>query len=80
MDGRPIEKLREIMSHSSVTVTGRYAHLAPGAFTAEDLAPVSVDLSDPKVLRLPVLQPADSEASGTMAAQREGGTRKTQSK
>jgi hypothetical protein len=73
MDGRPIEKLREIMGHSSVTVTERYAHLAPGAFTAEDLAAVSVDLSDPKVLRLPVSSPGDSEASGTIAAQREGG-------
>ena len=42
MDGRPIEKLRDILGHSSVTTTERYAHLRPDAFSAEDHAAVCV--------------------------------------
>ena len=46
-DGRPIEKLQEILGHSSVTVTERYAHLGPEMFTEADFAAVAVDLSQP---------------------------------
>jgi integrase len=52
MDGRPIERLREILGHSTVKVTERYAHLRPGMFTEEDLEAVAVDLREPKVIRL----------------------------
>jgi integrase len=52
MDGRPIERLREILGHSTVKVTERYAHLRPGMFTVEDLEAVAVDLREPKVIRL----------------------------
>lgn len=45
-DGRPIEKLRNILGHSTVQVTERYAHLAPDAFSREDYRAVSVDLED----------------------------------
>jgi len=55
MDGRPIEKLKEILGHSSVTTTERYAHLRPDAYNAEDLAAVSVDLSEGEVVDLPRL-------------------------
>lgn len=54
MDGRPIEKLQEILGHSSVTVTERYAHLSPEMFTEADFAAVAVDLSQPQVLPLGV--------------------------
>jgi len=56
MDGRPIEKLKEVLGHSSVTVTERYAHLRPDAYNAEDLAAVSVDLSEGEVVDLPRLK------------------------
>ena len=35
-DGRPIERLREILGHSTVKVTERYAHLRPDLFSEED--------------------------------------------
>lgn len=43
-DGRPILKLRDILGHSTVKVTERYAHLAPDAFVEADYAAVFVDL------------------------------------
>ena len=52
MDGRPIEKLREILGHSSVIVTERYSHLAPESFTEADYAALAVDLSEPEVVAL----------------------------
>lgn len=45
MDGRPIEKLKEILGHSTVQVTERYAHLRVDLFQPEDLAAVTVDLT-----------------------------------
>ncbi|MFH1151364.1 MAG: tyrosine-type recombinase/integrase [Actinomycetota bacterium] len=51
-DGRPIEKLKEILGHSSVLVTERYAHLRPDAFTAEDYRAACVDLAEPKVVSM----------------------------
>jgi integrase len=50
-DGRPIEKLRDILGHSTVQVTERYAHLTPDAFGRADYEAVSVELEpgdDPK--------------------------------
>jgi len=44
-DGRPLQKLRDILGHSSIQVTERYAHLIPGSFSTEDLAAVKVDLT-----------------------------------
>ena len=41
-----IEKLRNILGHSTVQVTERYAHLAPDAFSRETTEQVSVDLED----------------------------------
>ena len=52
MDGRPLALLRDILGHSTVKVTERYAHLRRDAFTTEDYAAVKVDLSASKVLRL----------------------------
>lgn len=46
MDGRRIEKLREILGHASVTTTERYAHLQPGLFRRADYEAVSVDLNE----------------------------------
>ena len=38
---------RLILGHEDLITTMRYAHLAPGSFTAEDLAAVGVDLIPP---------------------------------
>jgi site-specific recombinase XerD len=51
MDGRPIERLREILGHSTVKVTERYAHLRPDMFTEADLEAVAVDLREPKIIQ-----------------------------
>jgi integrase len=45
MGGGSLATLREILGHSSVTVTERYAHLNPGLFKAEDLLKLSVSLT-----------------------------------
>jgi len=45
MDGRPIEKLKEILGHSTIQVTERYAHLRVDLFQPEDLAAMAVDLT-----------------------------------
>jgi len=36
INGGSLETLREMMGHSSVTVTERYAHLIPGNYTEAD--------------------------------------------
>ncbi|HLK91516.1 MAG TPA: site-specific integrase [Polyangia bacterium] len=45
MGGGSLGTLREILGHSSVTVTERYAHLRPDLFKPEDLLKLSVGLS-----------------------------------
>jgi hypothetical protein len=45
MDGRAIEKLKEILGHSTVQVTERYAHLKLDLFRPEDLVAMAVDLT-----------------------------------
>ena len=60
MDGRPIEKLQQILGHSSVTVTERYAHLAPGLFSKADFGAIEVDLSEPQVIPFKGRKEADS--------------------
>jgi len=54
MDGRPIEKLKEILGHSSVQVTERYAHLKVDLFGPADLAVMSIDLSAPAGKAVPL--------------------------
>jgi hypothetical protein len=57
MAGGSIEKLREVLGHSSVVVTERYAHLRTDLFGPSDLSRVAVDLSAAtgKILPLPVV-------------------------
>ena len=47
-DGGTLEALREILGHTSIVVTERYAHLRPNMFSQEDLGRVSIDLSEPE--------------------------------
>lgn len=44
LNGGSLETLREMMGHSSVTVTERYAHLIPGLYSDADRSRVTVDL------------------------------------
>lgn len=43
LHGGSLETLRDMMGHSSVTVTERYAHLVPGLYSAADRARVAVE-------------------------------------
>jgi site-specific recombinase XerD len=45
LTGGSIERLRDIMGHSSVAVTERYAHLKPDLFPMGELARANLDLS-----------------------------------
>jgi hypothetical protein len=49
-----MERLRFILGHEDNSTTMRYAHLAPGNFSAADLAAVGVDLSAPAGKVLPL--------------------------
>jgi integrase len=73
MDGRPIDKLRNILGHSSVDVTERYAHLAPDLFSAADYEAVAVDFSEPAVLDMHPQRAEDKGSTKTMAKQRQKG-------
>ena len=63
MAGGSIEKLREVLGHSSVVVTERYAHLRTDLFGQADLSRVVVDLSAAtgKILPLPAVTQAAGE-------------------
>ncbi|HVR01039.1 MAG TPA: tyrosine-type recombinase/integrase, partial [Polyangia bacterium] len=80
MDGRPIEKLRNILGHSSVDVTERYAHLAPDVFSPADYDAVAVDFSDPVVLDMQAHRGEKTEATNRMATERQEGDSKHASK
>jgi len=45
MNGGSLAVAQQVLGHSSVTVTQRYAHLRPDLFRPEDLLKVTVDLS-----------------------------------
>lgn len=42
-NGGSLETLREMLGHSSVTITERYAHLAPGVYSDADRARIALD-------------------------------------
>jgi integrase len=50
MDGGSLEKLRQILGHSSFVVTERYAHLVPGRFSVEERGLVGVSLAEGRVI------------------------------
>ena len=50
MQAGAIEKLREVLGHSSVTVTERYSHLEAELFSDKDRALMAVDLAPGKVV------------------------------
>jgi hypothetical protein len=64
LGGGTIEQLREILGHSTVLVTERYAHLRPDSFGPRERARVDVDLSSPrgKVLAMPTSPTVESGA------------------
>ncbi len=67
MAGGSIEKPREVLGHSSVVVTERYAHLRTDLFGQAELSRVAVDLSvaTGKILSLPaVTHPAGEAGKG----------------
>jgi hypothetical protein len=73
MNGRPIEKLRNILGHSSVDVTERYAHLAPDLFSAADYDAVTVDFTDPVVLEMQPHLDGKGDLTKRMAIERLAG-------
>src|SRR5499427_1732097 len=64
--GGSIEKLKEIMGHSSVIVTERYAHLKPELFRAADFELLNVDVGcEVQVVQL---KPKDPESGAVVYA------------
>jgi len=49
-----LELLRQLMGHSSVTTTERYAHLKPDLYREAIYTTMAVDLSAPKVVLVPI--------------------------
>jgi integrase len=47
LSGGSLEKLANVMAHSSVVVTERYAHLKPDLFREEDYERLDIDLVKP---------------------------------
>jgi len=74
LGGGTIEQLRELLGHSTVLVTERYAHLRPDSFGPRERGRVSVDLSLPtgRVIALP--PPAPSVQAGADWVQAPGAT------
>lgn len=66
LDGRSMERLRLILGHEDLSTTMRYAHLAPGSFTAADLAAIGVDLSRPEGQVIALAQRTQSDKLGTV--------------
>ncbi len=54
LSGGSLEKLANVMGHSSVVVTERYAHLRPDLFREEDYERLEVDLLKPVAKVLPM--------------------------
>jgi integrase len=50
MRGGAIEKLREVLGHSSVSVTERYSHLDAELFSDRERGLIAVDLAPGKVV------------------------------
>jgi integrase len=44
LGGGTLEKLQEVMGHSSVVTTERYSHLLPGRFTAADRGRIQIEV------------------------------------
>ncbi|HSB18475.1 MAG TPA: hypothetical protein VLD85_00545 [Anaeromyxobacteraceae bacterium] len=57
MAGGSIEKLKEMLRHCSVTITGRYSHLRVDLFAEHDLAKVAQDLTPGNAEPTPIGQP-----------------------
>jgi integrase len=56
MSGGSIEKLKEVMGHSTVLVTERYAHLRGDVFTPTDLGRMAVDFTSETGKVLPMVR------------------------
>jgi hypothetical protein len=54
LSGGSLEKLANVMGHSSIVVTERYAHLRPDLFREEDHELLDVDLLKPAAKVLPM--------------------------
>lgn len=67
-----MERLRLILGHEDLSTTMRYAHLAPGSFTAADLAAVGVDLSAPAGKVIPLTAAVGSEMGSESEDSSEG--------
>src|SRR5216684_855868 len=69
LSGGSLEKLANVMGHSSVVVTERYAHLRPDLFREEDYELLEVDLMKRPAKVLPIKAECSSPAetqSGTL--------------
>lgn len=64
MAGGGIERLRDILGHSTVQMTERYAHLVPDVFSARELSLIAVDVGAADVVSASVAQPDGSQKIG----------------
>ena len=64
LNGGSIEKLKEMMGHSSVVVTERYAHLKPELFRAADYELLNVDLTNEGQVEVQLREPPKNAESG----------------
>ncbi len=72
MGGGSLGTLREILGHSSVTVTERYAHLRPDLFRPEDLLQLSVGMSREGGAVIDIAQHRGYRAADTSSADDDG--------
>ena len=54
LNGESLELLRQLMGHSSVTTTERYAHLKPDLYREAIYTTMAVDLTAPKGDLVPI--------------------------